>query len=330
MENTQSDDGPSNGNPTASDQKDLPDISQTETKYLLEPIPEEITAFPAVKTLRKRQCIRRHESAFVMIKEDLVPKTFAEVKALPDSEKWMGPLRKELENIEKRETWVIESLPENKNALDSKVVFDLKREADRSLEKYKARLVIKGCQEGQVKETYAPVVEFTSVCLTLVCLPKGALVHYLDVKCAFLNGLIEDGEEIYVNTPVGVDLGLQPGQALRLRKALYGLNNAMKLWESILHRAMEHTGFKQQRSDKFFCVCTRSSTFLWVLVYADDTLLMSESKNEVERVVDDLKCHFHLTNNGRVKSFLGVEFLWTTDGVILRQKEFIESIIDLF
>jgi Reverse transcriptase (RNA-dependent DNA polymerase) len=42
-------------------------------------------------------------------------------------------------------------------------------------------------------ETYAPVVDFTAVRIALViAVQTGMSMHHLDVKCAFLNGYIEE------------------------------------------------------------------------------------------------------------------------------------------
>lgn len=191
-------------------------------------------------------------------------------------------------------------------------------------------MVVKGSQEGKVRETYAPVVDFTSVRLALACLPRNAIVQHLDIKSAFLNGLLDKGEEIYVNPPAGLDLVLKPGKGLRLRKALYGLKKAMRIWERTFRKTMQQIGFKQLRCDKCFYVSIKSSTVLWVLVYVDDILIMSESKIEVQGVIAELRPRFELTDNGRVRSFMGVEFLWSPRGVILRQKGFIQSIVDRF
>ncbi|GJY52364.1 retrotransposon protein, putative, ty1-copia subclass [Tanacetum coccineum] len=86
-----------------------------------------------------------------------------------------------------------------------KWIFKKKRKADGTINKYKARLVIKGFgqREGlDYFDTYSLVTRTTSVRMILAIAALINLkIHQIDMKKAFLNGDLE--EEIYMNQPEG-------------------------------------------------------------------------------------------------------------------------------
>ncbi|KAI5334921.1 hypothetical protein L3X38_025054 [Prunus dulcis] len=120
-------------------------------------------------------------------------------------ESWLKAMEDELQMIEKNETWELVDRPTEKPVIGVKWVYKTKLNLDGSVQKNKARLVAKGYAQKpglDYNETYAPVARLDTI-RTLIALAakKGWKLFQLDVKSAFLNGVLQ--EEVYVNQPEG-------------------------------------------------------------------------------------------------------------------------------
>ena len=91
------------------------------------------------------------------------------------------------------------SKPQGKKVVGSRWIYKVKHATDGSVEKYKARFVGKGFSQKEgidYEETFALVARYSSI-RTIISLAAemGWCVHQMDVKTAFLIGVIE--EEVY-------------------------------------------------------------------------------------------------------------------------------------
>ena len=107
--------------------------------------------------------------------------------------------------------------------------FQKEMKVDGTIDKYKARLVIKGYKQKEgldYFDTYSSVTRINSIrmVLTIVAL-RNLEVHQMDVKTAFLNGDLD--EEIYMKQLEGF---IAPGQEKKLFRlvSLYVLKQAPK------------------------------------------------------------------------------------------------------
>ena len=76
---------------------------------------------------------------------------------------------------------------------------------DGTIDKYKARLIVKGYRQKEgldYFDTYSPVTRITSIRMLIVLAAVHDLkIHQMDVKTSFLNRELE--EEIYMEQPEG-------------------------------------------------------------------------------------------------------------------------------
>ncbi|GJU27639.1 ribonuclease H-like domain-containing protein [Tanacetum coccineum] len=103
-------------------------------------------------------------------------------------------------------------------------------------------------EEGiDFKESFAPVARLEAVRIFIAYdAHKSFPIYQMDVKTAFLNGLLK--EEVYVAQP---DRFVDPDhleKVYRLRKPLYGLKQALRAWYDELSKFMISKGFTKGKS----------------------------------------------------------------------------------
>jgi hypothetical protein len=122
----------------------------------------------------------------------------------------------------------------------------------------KSRLVAQGFsrKEGiDYEETFALVARLEAIRILLAfSVAKGFKLHQMDVKSAFLNGVLE--EEVYVRQPPGFQSEKYPHRVYKLRKALYadeeGEHVDQKEYRSMIGSLLYLTAM---RPDIQFSVC---------------------------------------------------------------------------
>ena len=154
---------------------------------------------------------------------------------------WREACEDEITYIKKNKTWTLVELPAGCKAIGLKWVFKIKRNADGSISKYKARLVVQ--RHGiDYEEVFALVARLETVRFIIaLAASNGWEVHHLDVKTAFLHGDLV--KEVYVSQPDGFKIKGSEEKVYKLHKALYGLKQAPRAWNIKLKSILKELNF---------------------------------------------------------------------------------------
>jgi hypothetical protein len=216
-----------------------------------QPPPPAIEPVAADHYVRRSERVRHPparywEAANVAVSE---PQTYIEAMQSSDAKQWESAIKAEYESLIQNSTWQLVSPPAGRDIVKCKWVFKVKHNADGSIDRYKARLVAKGYTQREgidYEETFSPVVRITSVRILLSIVAIYDLeLHQMDVKTAFLNGLLQ--EEVYMAQPEGFIEAGQEHLVCKLNRALYGLKQAPKVWYDTIDNSYSVVGLVEFR-----------------------------------------------------------------------------------
>ncbi|KAK8951797.1 hypothetical protein KSP39_PZI003445 [Platanthera zijinensis] len=257
------------------------------------------------------------------------PASFNEATGVKE---WEDAMREEMDALKKNETWDLVPKVDGIAPVTCKWVFKLKKKADGSIERFKARLVARGFsqQYGEdYEETFSPVAKMTSVRMVIALAAcQGWRMWQLDVKNAFLYGEID--KDIFMDQPLGFVSEVHPDYVCKLRKALYGLKQAPRAWYGKIAEYLQFCGYLASNSDSSLFIKKKGELSVLVLLYVDDMIITGNSEEEVARLRAELAIRFEMKDLGELHHFLGLEVERKESGILVCQKGYAERIVNRF
>jgi hypothetical protein len=252
----------------------------------------------------------------------LPPETLREARVSPWWPQYKKACEAEMEGHEKNGTWElvpISSVPQGKNILRGKFVFDDKRGENGKILKFKARFVAMGFTQkhgSDYFETFAGVVVTKTFRIMLSILnesPENEMEHW-DIKMAFTMAPVD--EELYMYQPEGF---LKKGAdfVCRLKKSLYGLKQAARNFMLFTREIFVNSGFFILFSDGCVFVAFTEDKKGWCIccTHVDDifALFNKLGKKIRDRLFENFDKHVEIDNLGPVS--------WALKTCIQRDRE---------
>ncbi|KAI2796685.1 hypothetical protein BLOT_015699 [Blomia tropicalis] len=207
-----------------------------------------------------------------------------------DRDEWLKAMDKELTGLIQKGVYHVVDQSQKK-PLSTKWV--LKRKDNGQ---YKARLVVRGFEQFDVDNTFAPTLNMATLRVVLsLALTKHLVIKQLDISSAFLNSDL-DGD-IYVTPPKESN-----DKCWKLKKALYGLKQAPRAWYGTIRKFMIEQGLKCSLVDP----CLFYNEKFLILLYVDDIIICANNDCEADNFVENLSLAFDLHDYGDPNKFVGM------------------------
>jgi len=269
-----------------------------------------------------------------------IPRSISAISKSPHPEKWTLALSEEIKSLISQNVFDtsphdISTIPASQ-IVPSQVIFDLRYNADGSINKYKARLVAQGNHQDSSTffETFADAASHKSINVLLsLAASESLLLSSVDIKTAFLYSPIK--KTLYLRRPHGLDPTIMPS-IVKLNKCIYGLRQAAFEWRLLLDTTLKKIGFIQLQTDKCIYSIHRShatvSETLILGVYVDDILCLGSTMSITTWFHQQLSNYFTITINLKISSFLGMQIDHDVPNKIITisQPGYIKTILQRF
>ncbi|CAI7899017.1 unnamed protein product [Closterium sp. NIES-53] len=247
-------------------------------------------------------------------------------------EKWREAIDTDLKALEDRNTWKIVPIGMacNKTILAGKWVFRVKTKADGTIDKFKARWVVRGFDQehGQdFTETFAPISRHTSLQILLAIVAmKQKKLRQIDVANAFLYAPVD--AKIFDEQPHGSDT--DPNQVCQLLKSLYGIKQAPRLWQQYLYARLIRIGFQQLPHDQGMYRLTKEAEYIPLIVYVDDVLYIGSTDDITTWFEGEIQRDLSFTVSSTITQYLELNILDRENAIYLSAAKYANTIAKRF
>ena len=262
------------------------------------------------------------------------PTTSKEAIVSPQSNFWIDTMEDEMTSMSHNKVWSLVDFPYGCRLIGCKWVFKTKCYAKGQVERYKARLVVKGYSQREgidFKETFCPVSIKVSLYIIMAIMAHFDFeLHRMDVRTSFLNGdLVED---VCISQPTGFEEVGEENMVCKLQKSIYGLKHASRQWYLKFDEVVTAIGFKENIVDQCIYMKVNGSKYIFLVLHIDDILLVANDTNFLVETKQLYFSHFNMKDLGEASYVLGIQIIRDRPNGIMKlsQHTYIERILKRF
>jgi len=233
-------------------------------------------------------------------------KTYKKARASSDWLLWMKVMKAEVNFLIENEIWeLITSSNDRSKSLIDRWIFKIKYELDENILKYKARWVVheyKQQYEIDYNEIWSEVVKSAIFRMMFdIAATRDLHIEQMNVVIAFLYEFLNELIYVKQSHDFVIDLDL----ICRLRKALYDLKQASRVWSVMIRSFLNKLDFHEIESDKSLFVSEDKKMF--IAIYVDDLLIIEADMSRIDKVKTELKSTFKMTDLGSASHYLDMK-----------------------
>ena len=267
------------------------------------------------------------------------PRTWQEAKLSTDARRWEVGYRDELKSLKDMGVYKLiprSSVPQGHKVRKGMPIFRIKCDENGKAIRWKVRLVFKGFEQIYGKD-------YTKTTSPTACMESWRILLHLaaaldwdaqqiDIKTAFLYGLLPEEEYQYMEQPPEFE---EPGKedwVWVIQRGLYGMKQSSRIWNITMNEKMLSWGFTCLSCES--CIYYRKSDTGTVIcaVHIDDFLSIASNKNENEFFKNQMRDAWTISDLGNVRFVVGIAVNWDRPNrtVILSQSALIDKIVAQF
>src|SRR5258707_682749 len=260
------------------------------------------------------------------------PRTYAQAMLRTDAAEWELACDDEWHTFERMGVYEVVPCPKGRKVVGSRWVFCIKHGPDGTIQKYKARVVAQGFTQVEnidYDETFVPVAKFASLRAILALATEEDLeVHQMDVKSAYLNGVLQ--QEIFMEAPPG--LNVPEGMVLCLIKAVYGTKQGGRVWYDDIRSSLQSMGYEHTEADHAVFIHMCNSAHSIIALYVDDITMVLKNLETINQDKEALKKQYEMMDLGEIAWILGIHVTRDRNAgwIALSQEKFITETLERF
>jgi len=157
-------------------------------------------------------------------------------------------------------------------------------------------------------------------------------IQHIDIKTVFLHRILPEDETAYLEQPEGFEEPRKEDWVMKLRKSIYGMKQARRIWNQMFHDAVTGWGFEQSKKDPCIYHCHNAMGMVIFGVHIDDIYSIADPPKENTHFKAELHSRWDISDLGDIKFTLGIGIKRDREShsIYLDQGAFINRLITRF